>query len=304
MLALAFNADASVLNNEKNAARILAGLYEFVPGNKHPKPQNLPARLAQLELSEPRLQKFASRDGRVQLGTLGRGNHFLEFQSDDNAQLWIMIHSGSRAIGQAIADYHRANSRVGDSGLAFLDSESDAGKRYLADVQWARTYAAQNRLTMLAAAKKLMQKLFGITSDERTLIHCDHNHVRQESHACKPLWIHRKGAQAAAFDEPGIIPGSMGTASFHTAGRGCESALLSSSHGAGRALSRTDARRKVTSKDFARQVGNLWYDHRIASKLRDEAPAAYKDIRRVMKAQHNLTRIVRELRPLLSYKGV
>jgi len=135
MLALAFNADASVLNNEKNAARILAGLYEFVPGNKHPKPQNLPARLAQLELSEPRLQKFASRDGRVQLGTLGRGNHFLEFQSDDNAQLWIMIHSGSRAIGQAIADYHRANSRVGDSGLAFLDSGSDAGKRCLANVQ-------------------------------------------------------------------------------------------------------------------------------------------------------------------------
>jgi tRNA-splicing ligase RtcB len=250
------------------------------------------------------LQKLASRDGRVQLGTLGRGNHFLEFQSDENAQLWIMIHSGSRAIGQAIADHHLANSQPASTGLTVLDSESDSGRHYLADAQWARSYAAENRLAMLAAVTTLMQKLFNITSDDRTLIHCDHNHVRQESHAGKTLWIHRKGAQSAGLGEPGIIPGSMGTASFHTTGRGCESALLSSSHGAGRALSRTDARRKITGKDFARQVRNVWYDHRFANKLRDEAPAAYKDIRRVMKAQHNLTRIVRELRPLLSYKGV
>src|SRR4029078_6548372 len=106
---------------------------------------------------------------------------------------------------------------VVDSGAAFHDSDADAGKRYLADVQWARTYAAQNRLVMLAAVKDLMQKQFGVTSDEHSLIHSDHNHVKQESRAGKRLWVHRKGAQSAALDEPGIIPGSMGTASFHTA---------------------------------------------------------------------------------------
>jgi tRNA-splicing ligase RtcB len=304
MLSIAFDADANLLNSERSAAQVLAGLYELAPCNKHPKPRELPACLTRLDLSDQRLKKLAGRDGRVQLGTLGRGNHFLEFQADEQGRLWVMIHSGSRAIGQAIADHHLMNARPAESGLKYLDSNADVGRLYLSDVHWARMYAAQNRLAMLAAVSELMQKRFAITSDANTLIHSDHNHVQQELHAGKSLWIHRKGAQSAALDEPGIIPGSMGTANFHTAGRGCENALLSSSHGAGRALTRTDARRKVTGKDFVRQVGNLWYDHRIANKLRDEAPVAYKDIRRVMKAQHNLTRIVRELRPLLSYKGV
>jgi tRNA-splicing ligase RtcB len=304
MLSLGFNADGSVLDSEKSAARILAGLYEFVPGNKHSKPRDLPTSLVRLPLSDPRLQKVAARDGRVQLGTLGRGNHFLEFQTDDDARLWVTIHSGSRAIGQAITDHHLAVVPPATSGLRFFDSKTDPGQRYLSDVEWARTYAAENRLAMLAAVTTLMQKLFGITPDERSLIHCDHNHVQQESHAGEMLWVHRKGAQSARAGEFGIIPGSMGTASFHTSGRGCLDSLMSCSHGAGRRLSRTDARHEVGGKDFARQVGKLWYDHRIAHKLRDEAPAAYKDIRQVMKAQSELTRIVRELRPLLSYKSM
>src|SRR5262249_43509102 len=114
----------------------------------------------------------------------------------------------------------------------------------------------------------------------------------------------RKGAQSAKTDEPGIVPGSMGATSFHAVGRGHADALMSCSHGAGRALSRSVARQKVSSKDFAQQVGKLWYDHRRTSSLREEAPAAYKNIRQVMKAQRDLTRIVRELRPLLTYKGV
>jgi tRNA-splicing ligase RtcB len=157
---------------------------------------------------------------------------------------------------------------------------------------------------MFVAVAALMQRLFGINADRSSLIHCDHNHVQPESHAGNLFWLHRKGAQSAQSDEPGIVPGSMGTASFHTSGRGCASSLTSCSHGAGRRLSRTAARREVSGKDFARQVRKLWYDHRLADQLRDEAPAAYKDIRQVMKAQRELVRIIRELRPLLTYKGV
>jgi tRNA-splicing ligase RtcB len=304
MLSIALNADASILDNERNAGLIFAALYDSVPSNKHRSPHELPSNLSAFPLSDRRLQKLATRDGRVQLGTLGRGNHFLEFQSDAGGQLWLTIHSGSRAVGQTIADHHLRGATTTVTGLKFVDTRRDSGQLYLADVAWARSYAAENRLAMLAAVADLLHELFKITTDDASLIHCDHNHVRQELHAGRLLYIHRKGAQSAAVDEPGIIPGSMGAATFHTLGRGCTDSLTSCSHGAGRALTRTDARRTVTSKDFARQVGRLWYDHRIAAKLRDEAPFAYKDIRKVMKAQGELTRIVRELRPLLSYKGV
>jgi tRNA-splicing ligase RtcB (3'-phosphate/5'-hydroxy nucleic acid ligase) len=304
MIALAFETDASVIDNERAAARILAGLYEFVPSNKHAKAKELPASLTHVELSDGRLQKIAARDGRVQLGTLGRGNHFLEFQADQERRLWVMIHSGSRAVGQAVTDHHLGSASSAESGLKYLDMDEGDGQRYLADVHWARTYAAENRLAMLTAVVELVQRLFGIATDWDSLIHCDHNHMQRELHSGTTLWVHRKGAQSANSDEPGIIPGSMGTASFHTLGRGCADALMSCSHGAGRALSRSEARRAVNKKDFARQVGKLWYDHRQATKFRDEAPAAYKDIRQVMKVQRELTRIVRELRPLLTYKGV
>ncbi len=304
MISLALDSDARAIDNERAAARVLAGLYELVPSNKHRKPRELPASVTQLQLSDERLQKVAGRDGRVQLGTLGRGNHFLEFLADQDSRLWVMIHSGSRALGQAVTEHHLKNARSAESGLKYLDSDEECGRLYLADVQWAQAYACENRRAMLIAVVELMQRLFGITSDWNSLIQCDHNHVRPEVHGGNMLWVHRKDAQSAKADEPGIIPGSMGTASFHTLGRGCSDALMSCSHGAGRVLNRSEARQTVSVKDFARQVGKLWYDHRRAVGLRDEAPAAYKDIRQVMKAQRDLTRIVRELRPLLTYKGV
>ena len=304
MISLAFNANACVIDNERPAARVLAGLYELVPSNKHRKPRELPASLAPLHLSDRRLQRLAGRDGRVQLGTLGRGNHFLEFLADQDSRLWVMIHSGSRAVGQAVMEHHLKNAPCTKSRLKYLDVEQEAGRQYLADLRWARTYAAENRRAMLTAAVEMMQRLFGMTPDWNSLIHCDHNHVQRELHGSNMFWVHRKGAQSANLDEAGIIPGSMGTASFHTLGRGCAEALMSCSHGAGRALSRSEARQTVSGKEFARQVGKLWYDHRCAETLRDEAPSAYKNIRQVMKAQRDLTRIVRELRPLLTYKGV
>ena len=303
MISAAFHAGEDVIDNEKAAANVLAALYESVPSNKHRQPRVLPGKFAEFELNDPRLRKIACRDGREQFGTLGRGNHFLEFQGDQEGRLWITIHSGSRAVGQAVAEHYLTDAPRAQSGLRYLHCEDGSEHLYLADHRWARLYASENRLAMLTTVADLMQRLFAIDCDWNSLIHCDHNHVQLESHFGKVLWVHRKGAQSAGDGEPGIIPGSMGTPSFHTLGRGCAEALMSCSHGAGRKLSRTEARQAVGGKEFARQLGTVWYDHRHVSQLRDEAPAAYKDIRQVMKAQRELTRIMRELRPLLSYKG-
>ena len=143
----------------------------------------------------------------------------------------------------------------------------------------------------------------GVRRDESSRVSCNHNHVRRESHHGLDLWVHRKGAMSAALGEPGLLPGSMGTRSFHVEGRGCEEALSSSAHGAGRRMSRTDARRTVSARDVARELRRVFYDHRRAASLREEAPSVYKDVDAVLRAQAELVRVVRRLRPLLSFRG-
>jgi tRNA-splicing ligase RtcB len=304
MAAVVFGAKASLVDNERAAARVLAGLYERVPTNRHRAKQYLTDTLEPSALSDPKLARLASREGAVQLGTLGGGNHFLELQADNEGRLWAMVHSGSRGMGQHVSSLHRARAERGGEGLHWLDSETDTGRVYLADLEWCRRYAAQSRLAMLGAVETLLDELFGVAADWGSLVHADHNHVRRESYGGRNLWVHRKGAQPAAVEEQGIIPGSMGTFSVLTSGRGCVESLCSSSHGAGRRLSRGDARRAVSAKALAQQVGRLWYDHRHADGLREEAPSAYKDLRQVLQSQRELTKTIRELRPVLSYKGL
>ncbi|MFN5297546.1 MAG: RtcB family protein, partial [Planctomycetaceae bacterium] len=134
-------------------------------------------------------------------------------------------------------------------------------------------------------------------------VHSDHDHVRRERHFGELLWVHRKGAQPAEAGEAGIIPGSMGTATFQVVGRGCPEALKSCSHGAGRELSRTMARRSIGVGAFERQLRGIWFDRRRSTALLEEAPAAYKEIGQVLRAQGDLVKIVRRLEPRLSYKG-
>jgi tRNA-splicing ligase RtcB len=138
----------------------------------------------------------------------------------------------------------------------------------------------------------------------KTLINTDHNHVALERFGEHELWVHRKGAMPAGPGQPGVLPGSMGSFSFHVEGRGHEAALRSSAHGAGRAFSRTAARAKVTERELRRQMEGVWYDYRLSDRLRDEAPAAYKDIKAVLRAQRDLVKVTRELDPVLNYKGV
>lgn len=302
MATVALNATADLIDDDHSAGQLLAALYRHFPSNRQSVRQDLPVALEGMPLSDPTLEKQAGRDGLVQLGTLGRGNHFLEFQVDADQRLWVLVHSGSRGMGQAITRHHTRDARQ-VSGMACLEAESVAGRAYLDDVAWARTYAAENRLAMLRSVERILKERFSTDINWTTLIHSDHDHVRRENHFDEEFWIHRKGAQSAFAEEAGIIPGSMGTATFHVEGRGCPETLMSCSHGAGRRLSRTAARQSIGVGQFERQLRGIWFDRRRSEDLREEAPEAYKDIERVLRAQSDLVKIRRRLEPLLSYKG-
>ena len=279
--------------------RVLRMLGEFVSTSQHKaRAAELPAELESQCLSSPVLERKKSRVGRVQFATLGRGNHFVEFQRDEVGGLWLMIHTGSRGIGQAIREHHGGRRTQLHSTLA----KTEEGHAYLQDLEWALAYARASRKRIAEAVAAGIGEL-GISAVWETYMDCHHNFVRRERHDNGLLWVHRKGAISAREGEPGIIPGSMGSFSFHVEGRGNMESLCSSSHGAGRSMSRTEARRRITVKDLARQMQGVWFDHRIGNRLRDEAPGAYKNIGTVMRAQRTLTRIVRRLEPVLVYKG-
>lgn len=307
MAAVAGNESAGTLQNGNIAARLLAALGRRVPAMRHSRATmpELAAALARRPLSDPRLDKLVARDGRVQFATLGRGNHFLEFQADQEERLWIMLHSGSRAMGQAITAHHVAiaERQSARRKLPWLDAGSPEGLAYLADVEWAIAYANESRQAMLCAVEEVLNDLFGSRLVWETLIHANHNHVRQEEHGGERFWVHRKGALPAGDGVAGVIPGSMGTQSYHVTGRGGADSLCSSSHGAGRAMSRGEAAQAISPRQLAREMRGVWFDTRQARQLCDEAPSAYKDVQVVMRAQRELTRIDRVLRPLLSYKG-
>lgn len=306
MLAVAVDLEAAALKNPKIAAQLLRELGCAIPARRRNRDAVVaqPTELANERLSHANLEAIRRKEGQIEFATLGSGNHFLELQADEAGQLWLMVHSGSRALGQAIRDHHLGNAQLVDGRLRALDAESDAGKEYLHDAAWARRFAAASRKAMTEEAGKVLTRILQCDIRWETMITTDHNHVAHEHHGGGDLWVHRKGAMFVPQGEPGVLPGSMGSPSFHVEGRGCEEALCSSAHGAGRALSRGAARSKFTDRELRRQMEGVWYDYRLTGKLRDEAPAAYKDIRAVLKAQRELVKVIRTLRPVLNYKGV
>lgn len=295
------SAHADVLADATAAAAVLQALQRVVPGHRHAARQELPAA-ALVPLSTAPLHKLRERDGAVQFATLGRGNHFLEVQADEEERLWLTVHSGSRSLGPAILAHHLA-VHAGHRGLLALPDDSDAGRAYVDDMTAAIVFAQHGRMAMLRAAAAVFSEQFAAEPDWSTHVDCQHNHARREDHAGRQFWVHRKGAMPAARDAPGVVPGSMGTSTFQVTGRGNVDSLCSSSHGAGRAMPRGLARRRVPLRQFLRSMDGVWFDHRLADTLRDEAPAAYKDIGAVMRAQRELVRIVRKLRPVLAYKA-
>lgn len=254
-------------------------------------------------LSLPALRTLAEAEGATQLGTLGTGNHFLELQYDDDERLWLMVHSGSRGLGQAIMATHVEFAKRSRSGLKFLEADTSAGAAYLQDMHWARQFAAASRRAMLDAVGAAAYDLLGWRFLEDTFFGCDHDHVNREEHFGKELFVHRKGAMSAWRDVPGIVPGSMATPSFHVTGRGMAESLCSSAHGAGRAMTRTEARQRVSRARLLRELRDVYVDAQTVGGLCEEAPSAYKDVHAVMKAQRKLVRVRRTLLPLLTYKG-
>lgn len=307
MAAIGFDVDADGLRDPTPAARILAGFQRAIPAIRHgvaTARDALPDELVDRPLSHARLEQMKKRDGRVEFATLGRGNHFLELQRCDQGRLWLMLHSGSRAMGPAILSHHRAlASTTSSSGLFGLAEGQKQFDDYIADVAWAVAYAEASRRAMVDAAVRVVGDVLGCAPDSATMITCNHNHVRRETHDGIAYLVHRKGAVGLPRGAMGVVPGSMGSTSFHVEGRGSSDAMDSSAHGAGRLLPRGDARRLITVRALERQMHGVWFDHRLAHRLLDEAPAAYKDITAVMRAQSDLVRIVRRLVPILCYKA-
>jgi len=305
ILAVPFDTGADRLADPGTAGRVLARLARAVPARRWnrklvPTP---PPEVADYAFSHPELEAVWLRHGVLEFATLGSGNHFCELQEDAEGRLWLMVHSGSRGMGPAIRDYHLQRAQPVGAGLRALEASDERGHAYLQDAGWARRFAAANRAQIAENIAVVVGAVLGARLQWEQAITSDHNHVLKEAHGDACLWVHRKGAMGAAKGQWGALPGSMGAASFHVQGRGCGDALCSSAHGAGRLMSRTEARRGVSVAALRRQMSGIWYDYRHVDRLRDEAPSAYKDIRAVVRAQRDLVKVMRVLRPVLNYKG-
>ncbi|MGE0323910.1 MAG: RtcB family protein [Polyangiaceae bacterium] len=282
------------------AQRILQRLAETVPAIKWPIRQPLEA-LHGCAFRQPELQRVLERDGAVQLGTLGRGNHFVELCGDERRRPWLLVHSGSRGLGKAVRDYY-CSTPLG-SRLCALDADSERGRAYLHDAALCVLYAQKNRERIREAAMRALEEPLGWRPEADTARDMVHNQVRREEHLGEPLWVHRKGASSARQLEPGIIPGSMGSHSYLVSGRGDVRSLCSSSHGAGRALSRTAAEIRISPQDLITQMEGIYFEEQRAAQLVSEAPSAYKPISQVMRAQKELVRIEEKLTPVLNFKA-
>jgi tRNA-splicing ligase RtcB len=305
MFAVGLDLESTALDDPRVAGQVLSDLGRAVPARRRNRSAIIPqpAELASDTISHPRLESIWRKEGAAEFATLGSGNHFIEIQADEDRRLWLMVHSGSRALGQAIRDHHLSRAQPVDNRLRALDANSEAGAEYLHDASCARRFADASRRAMAEQVGRVLATILGAQVCWDTAITTDHNHVSLEHHGGRDLWVHRKGAMSAQLGESGVLPGSMGSLSFHVEGRGHEEALCSSAHGAGRVLSRTAAREQVTERALRQQMEGIWYDFRKAERLRDEAPSAYKDIRAVLRAQKEMARVTRTLRPVLNYMG-
>ena len=257
-----------------------------------------------------RMLRDFDRTWQRQLGTLGGGNHFIELCLDEADQVWVMLHSGSRGLGNCIGTYFierakkEAQSRFGhvpDKDLSYFAEGSNSFDDYLEAVQWAQDYAMENRREMMRLILEAIRPLLPSFQMSKEAINCHHNYVAQETHFGEDIYVTRKGAISAQVDELGIIPGSMGAKSYIVRGKGNPESFCSCSHGAGRRMSRSKAKRLFSVDDLAVQTAGI--ECRKDSGVLDELPAAYKDIDQVMANQADLVEVVHTLRQVLCIKG-
>lgn len=244
------------------------------------------------------------------LGTLGTGNHFVEVCLDEEDRVWLMLHSGSRGVGNRIGstfiekakrEMERWHVRLPDADLAYLPDGTPLFGDYVRAVGWAQDFARANRKLMVEAALRAMRAELGAFETDEKVVDCHHNYVAKERHFGEDVFVTRKGAVRAGPGELGIIPGSMGTRSYVVCGKGHPESFCSCSHGAGRAMSRGEAKRRFTVEDHVRAVAGV--ECRTDPDVIDETPMAYKPIDAVMAAQADLVDVVHELRQVLCVKG-
>lgn len=246
-----------------------------------------------------------------QIGTLGSGNHFIELCTDENDDVWIMLHSGSRGVGNMIGSYfiEKAKKRMEqyfitlpDGDLAYLPENTDDFNDYVEAVGWAQNYAFENRKVMMDVVINALRKNipieFTITQEA---INCHHNYVERENHFGRNLWVTRKGAIRARAGDLGIIPGSMGQKSYIVRGKGNLESYCSCSHGAGRRMSRSEAVRTFTVEDLKTQTQGV--ECRKDADVLDEIPSSYKNLDEVMANQSDLVEVVHTLKAIMCIKG-
>lgn len=270
-------------------------------------------RIAELEgLAEKNGFDPASYAGNwmLQLGTLGSGNHFIEVSLDELDRVWLFLHSGSRGVGNKIATHHIAVAQrlsrqwwidLPDPDLAYLVEGTPEFTRYIRELRWAQHFALLNREEMMDRVIRQVSEFAGTAVDEQERINCHHNFTESEKHFGKQVWVSRKGAIQADAGRPGLIPGSMGTASYVVEGLGNPLSLNSSPHGAGREYSRSAARRTFTHDQLRTAMAGI--EFRDTDAFIDEIPQAYKPIDTVMADASDLVTIRHTLRQIVNVKG-
>jgi tRNA-splicing ligase RtcB len=251
-----------------------------------------------------------SRSWRLQLGSLGSGNHFIEVTVDEEHRVWLFLHSGSRGIGNKLATRHinvartqmaRQRVQLPDPDLAYLQEGTKEFDDYIRDLRWAQEFALLNREEMMDRLVDRFERWMGTPVEEVERINCHHNFTQRETHFGKEVWLSRKGAIEATSGKPGLIPGSMGTASYVVAGKGNQVALHSSPHGAGRNYSRRAARKAFTREQLRAAMNGIEY--RDTPAFLDEIPQAYKDIDQVMADAADLVEIRHTFHQIVNVKG-
>lgn len=289
-----------------------------VQGSRHERTARvLNQRLDCIVGKHPALMKMQRRFNQTwvcQLGTLGSGNHFIELCLDEEGRAWVMLHSGSRGIGNVIGRYFieaarkeamRNHVHLPDRDLAYFSDGSEWFDDYVEAVGWAQDYALLNRKEMMRLVLEVLQRELSVSTKawkvEGEAINCHHNYVSEEEHWGERLLVTRKGAISARAGELGIIPGSMGAKSYIVRGLGNAESLSSCSHGAGRRMSRSAAKHRFTSRDLEEQTRGV--ECRKDGGVLDEIPGAYKDIDEVMANQRDLVEVVHTLKQIVCVKG-
>ena len=315
MLAAKFNLTAEDLPDDLDP--LLSRIGQYVPAgvNQGNKTALAAASSFLVDAGTPELMDTNKGITKIlhQYGSLGSGNHFVELCLDENDDVWVVLHSGSRGAGNILAKKHidiakglmkRYFIDLPDPDLAYVVQGTPEFDNYIKDMLWAQSYAKENRGAMFTSVWKAIQETITPSAYATEIINCHHNFTQMESINDKNVWVTRKGAIQARVGDLGIIPGSMGTETFIVEGKGNPSAYNSCSHGAGRRMGRKEAKRQFSKEDLEKAMeGKTWNsDH--ADKLVDEIPSSYKDINEVMAAQKDLVSIKHTLKQILNFKGI